>query len=100
LTPIEKLKFILTKQYVSEDGDEYKVEFNEGLNDQQIDELAKGLPTGQVRAEKRELLKFASGFEFFGLDGVTFDRVGQFGLEEFFPNSELIKNFPTKVGRS
>ena len=87
MTPIEKLKSILTEQYVSEDGDEYKVELKEGLTDQQIDDLAKGLPTGQVPNEIRELLKFASGFEFFGLEEVTFDGVGQFGFEEFFPYS-------------
>lgn len=87
MTPTEKLKSILTEKYVSEDGDEYKVELIEGLTDQQIDELEKGLPTGQVSTEIRELLKFASGFEFLGLEEVSFDGVGQFGLEEFFPNS-------------
>jgi hypothetical protein len=87
MTPLEKLKSILTEKYISEDGDEYKVELKEGLTDQQIDELAKGLPTGQVPTEIRELLKFASGFEFFELEEVTFDGVGQFGFEEFFPHS-------------
>lgn len=87
MTPTEILKSILTEQYVSEDGDEYKVELKEGLTDEQIDELAKGLPTGQVPTEIRELLKFASGFEFSGLEEVTFDGVGQFGFEEFLPNS-------------
>lgn len=87
MTPTEKLKSILTEQYVSEDGDEYKVELKEGLTDLQIDELAKNLPTGHVPTEIRELLKFASGFEFYGLEEVTFDGVGQFGFEKFFPNS-------------
>jgi hypothetical protein len=32
-------------------------------------------------------LKFASGFEFFGIDEVTFDGVGQFGFENIFPHS-------------
>jgi len=87
MTATEKLKSILTEQYVSEDGDEYKVELKEGLTDQQINELAKSLPTGQVPTEIRELLKFSSGFEFYGLDEVTFDGVGQFGFEKLFPNS-------------
>ncbi|MBJ7428521.1 MAG: SMI1/KNR4 family protein [Bacteroidia bacterium] len=87
MTPIEKLKSILTEQFVSEDGDEYKVELKEGLTDQQIEELAKGLPLGQVPTEIRDLLKFSCGFEFLGLEEVTFDGVGQFGFEEFFPNS-------------
>jgi hypothetical protein len=77
----------LTERYTSEDGDEYQVELKDGLTNQQIDELAKRMPTRQIPTEIRELLKFASGFEFFGLEEVTFDGVGQFGFEEFFPNS-------------
>ena len=87
MTPTEILKSILTEQYVSEDGDEYKVELKEGLTDERLDELAKRLQTGQVPNEIRELLKFASGIEFSGLEEVTFDGVGQFGFEEFFPHS-------------
>ena len=87
MTPLEKLKSILAEQYISEDGDEYKVELKAGLTEQQIDDLAKRLPTGQVPSDIRALLQFASGFEFGGIDEVTFDGVEQFGLEEFFPNS-------------
>lgn len=87
MTPIEKLKSILTEQYISEDGEEYKVVLKEGLTDLQINKLVNGLPTGQVPIEIRELLKFASGFDFFGLEEITFDGIGQFGFEEFFPNS-------------
>ena len=87
MTAIEKLKTILNEQYVSEDGDEYKVELKSGLTEQQIDELAKRLPTEQIPKEIRELLKFASGFEFDPLEEVTFDSIGLFGFEEFFPNS-------------
>jgi len=87
MTPTEQLKSILNEQYVSEDGDEYKVELKTALTDLQIDDLAKRLPTGQIPIEIKDLLKFASGFEFFGLEEVTFDGVGQFGFEEFFPNS-------------
>ncbi|MPV85119.1 SMI1/KNR4 family protein [Cardiobacteriales bacterium ML27] len=87
MTTTEKLKSILTEKFVSEDGYEYKAELKEGLTDQQINELAKRLPTGQVPTEIRELLTFASGFKFFGLEEVTFDGVRTFGFEEFFPNS-------------
>jgi hypothetical protein len=87
MTPTEQLKAILTEKYTSEDGDEYKVELKPGLTDQQINDLTKELPTGQIPNEIMELLKFASGFEFYGLEEVTFDGVGQFGFEEFFPAS-------------
>jgi len=87
MTPTEQLKSILTEQYVSEDGEAYMVELKPGLTEQQIDDLAKGLPTGQIPVEIRELLKFASGFEFYGLEEVTFDGIGEFGFETFFPFS-------------
>jgi hypothetical protein len=87
MTATDQLKAILTEKYISEDEDEYKVELKPGLTDQQIDDLAKRLPTGQIPSEIRELLKFARGFEFYGLEEVTFDGVGEFGFEEFFPTS-------------
>lgn len=87
MTPTEQLKSILTEKYISEDGDEYNVELKSGLTDLEIDELEKQVPTRQIPNEIRELLKFTNGFEFNGLEEVTFDGIGQFGFEEFFPNS-------------
>lgn len=84
---IDTLKSLYDENYILEDGDEYSIELKEGLTDDQINKLAKTLPTKQVPSEIRELLKFASGFEFLPLDEVTFDRVGQLGMEEFFPYS-------------
>jgi hypothetical protein len=68
-------------------GEDYNIQLKDGLTEQQIDELAKILPTGKIQKEIRELLLFASGFEFNGLEEITFDGVGQFGFEEFFTNS-------------
>ena len=87
MTATEKLKSILTENYLSEDGDEYKVELKKGLTEQEIEVLAKKLPTGKLPNEITELLKFASGFEFYGLEEINFDGAEQFGFEEFFPNS-------------
>ncbi len=87
MTVTEKLKSLLTEQYFSEDGDEYKIELLPGLTDQEIDNLAKGIPSGQIPNDIRELLKFASGFEFSGLEEITFNGIGEFGFEEIFPNS-------------
>lgn len=87
MTALEQLKEILNEKYVTEDGDEYTVELKQGLTDQQIEKLSAQLPTGQVPNDIRELLKFSSGFEFFGIDEVTFDGVGQFGFENIFPHS-------------
>lgn len=87
MTALDRLKSILNEKYISEDDDEFKVELKPGLTDHQIDKLAAQLPSGQIPGDIRELLKFASGFEFFGLDEVTFDGVGHFGFENVFPNS-------------
>jgi hypothetical protein len=87
VTVTEKLKSLLTEQYISEDGDEYKIELLPGLTDQEIDNLAQSVPSGQIPNDIKELLEFASGFEFGGLEEITFNGVGQFGLEEIFPYS-------------
>ena len=87
MTLTEQLKSLLNETYISEDGDEYKIELLPGLTDNEIDNLAKELPTGQIPADIRELLKFSKGFEFYGIDEITFDGVGQFGFENIFPYS-------------
>lgn len=87
MTPLAQLKSILNEEYVSEDGDKYTVELKPGLTDEEINHLAKHLPQGKVPDDVRELLKFASGFKFYMPEEVTFDRIGQFGLEDIFPTS-------------
>jgi hypothetical protein len=87
MTAIEQLKAILNKQYVFEEGDEYKIELRQGLTDQQIDQLSKQLPAEYIPDDIRDLLKFASGFDFPAIDEVTFDGVGRFGFENVFPYS-------------
>lgn len=86
----EQLKSLLNENYESEDGDKYKIELKQGLTDLQIDEFAKKLPNRKIPNDIIELLKFSSGFNFYGLEEITFDGVGQFGFEEFFPNSVLL----------
>lgn len=86
MSPLEQLRSILIEEYISEDGDEYKVDLNPGLSDDAIDALAERLPTGQIPSEIRELLRFSGGFRFHGLEEVTFGGNG-FGFEEVFPNS-------------
>ena len=87
MSPLEQLQLILNEKYVSEDGDEFKVQLRPGLADEKIDQLANDLPTSQIPSDVRDLLRFASGFEFFGLEEVTFDGVGMFGFENIFPYS-------------
>lgn len=85
MTPIQQLKLILNKSYFSEDGDEYEIELNPGLNAIQIQELREHFPNQYIPAEIEELLKLTSGFSFYPLEEIAFDGVDQFGFEEFFP---------------
>jgi hypothetical protein len=87
MTPTEQLKAILNESYISEDGDRYEVELLQGLTEQQIDNLVKRLPSEQIPKEINELLKFSRGFEFYPLEQITFDAVGQLGFEKIFPYS-------------
>jgi cell wall assembly regulator SMI1 len=87
MTATEQLKSLLNENYISEDGDEYQIELLPGLTDNEIDNLSKDLPTGQIPNDVRELLRFTKGFEFYGIDEITFDGVGQFGFENIFPHS-------------
>ncbi len=87
MTPKEQLLQLLKKTYTSEDGDEYQIELKPGLSEQEVEDFEKLLPTKQIPKDHKELLQFTSGFDFYGIDEVSFDAIGQFGFEEFFPNS-------------
>jgi hypothetical protein len=86
MTITQQLKALLNETYITEDGDEYKIEPLPGLTDDEINRLCRLLPTERIPDEYIELLKFTKGFEFYGVD-VTFDCIGQFGFENIFPYS-------------
>ena len=87
MKPIEQLKSILSNEYESEDGDKYKVQLLDGMSDKEIEELKSKLPKNNLPNEIEELLRFARGFEFWGIDEIRFDTFGNFGFEEYFPKS-------------
>jgi hypothetical protein len=87
MNPKQQLESILNNDYESEDGEAYKVELLDGMNDEDIQFYKKQLPNEQLPSEIEELLRFARGFQFFGLEEVRFDSFGHFGFEEMFPYS-------------
>jgi cell wall assembly regulator SMI1 len=88
MAPLERLKSLLAERYVSEDGDEYKIELLPSMTELEIDDLAKSFPSGRIPEDIRELLKFARGFEFNGLEEVRFDAIRYSGFPDFlFPYS-------------
>lgn len=87
MTALEQLKALLNEQYIAEEGDEFKIVLKPGLTEQQIDKLATQLPSGQIPYDVKDLLSFASGFEFYGIEEVTFDDIENFGFENVFPHA-------------
>ncbi|MDR2921108.1 MAG: SMI1/KNR4 family protein [Tannerella sp.] len=87
MTPLEKLKSIVEKEYESEDGDLYEVELLDGMSDEEIADFKQQLPNQYMPSEIEELLKYTRGFEFDGLEEVRFDTFGYFGFEELLPYS-------------
>lgn len=87
MTPLESLKSILAEHYVDDDGDTYQVKLKPALSEQEIEAMRNKIPNQHLPEEIRDLLKFSSGFEFYGLEEITFDGVGVFGFENLFPYS-------------
>ena len=85
MTPLEQLKSILANQYESEDGDSYKVELLAGMSDQELNNYKEQQPSRNIPKNIEELLKYAKGFGFYGLEEIRFDSYGHFGFEEMFP---------------
>ena len=87
MTPKERLKSIVSEQYVSEDGEEYMVELMNGLSEEEMNDFINRLPNRYLPDEIRELLHYARGFKFFGLDDITFDCLESGGFRELLPCS-------------
>jgi len=87
MTALEQLKLIKDERYVTEDGEEFGITLREGLSDHQVDQLAAQLPAAHIPPEIRELLRYAAGFSFAGLDEISFDGINRFGFENIFPAS-------------
>jgi hypothetical protein len=87
MTALEQLKRIKDEQYVTADGETFRITLKEGLTDDQIDQLAARLPAAQIPQGIRELLRFTSGFSFVGLDEVCFDGACSSEYEKLFPAS-------------
>ena len=87
MTPTQQLQSLLHQTYTTPSGDEYKIELLPGLTNEEINTLAQRLPTKQIPDDIRDLLLFTRGFEFYGIEEIRFDGIGQFGFENIFPYS-------------
>jgi len=81
---IEKIK---ESTYTDEDGEDYTLEFQDGLTDSEIDELSQSFPNNTIDSDIKEILKETRGWEGYGVEQVDFSSIGQFGFLELSPNS-------------
>jgi hypothetical protein len=85
MSPKEQLQAMLNHRYTDEDGRPFRVTLKRGLNEEALERFTAQLPTNTLPADIAELLSYAGGFYFSGIDEISFDRPGEFGLENLFP---------------
>jgi hypothetical protein len=85
MSPKEQLQIMLNQRYFDEDNKPYRVELKRGLNEEALDRFTAQFPSHKLPADIKELLQYASGFYFSGIDEITFDRSSEFGLDNLFP---------------
>lgn len=84
---IEIIKALKESTFTDEDGEDYSLEFQEGLTDSEIKSLEQHFPNETIDDELKEILKETRGWDGYGLEGVDFSSIGQFGFTELSPNS-------------
>ncbi len=84
---IEIIRKLRASTFTDEDEEEYGLDFQDGLTDTEIDDLAKSFPNDKIDKELIEILKETRGWEGYGLEQVDFSAIGQFGFLELSPNS-------------
>ena len=81
---IEKLK---QSTFTDEDGEQYNLDFQEGLTNEQIEKLRDEFPSKTISPELEEILRMTKGWDGYGPEMVYFDSIGVFGFTELSPNS-------------
>ncbi len=84
---IEIIKTLKESTFTDEDGEDYSLEFQDGLTDSEINELEQHFPNRTLDNELKEILKVTCGWEGYGLERVDFSSIGQFGFTELSPYS-------------
>lgn len=84
---IEIIRKLKESIFTDEDGENYSLEFEEGLSDNEIEDLAKLFPNNKIDEELVEILRITRGWEGYGLEQVDFSSIRQFGFVELSPNS-------------
>ncbi len=87
---IEIIKKLKTSTFKDEDGENYQLDFQEGLTESEIEELSKSFPNETINPELIEILKETKGWDGYGIGQIDFSSIGHFGFYELSPNSVTI----------
>lgn len=87
MTNIEIIKRLKKSTFKDEDGEEYQLEFQDGLTDSEIEDLKEQFPNRKIDEELIEILKETKGWDGYGPEMIYFDSIGEFGFSELSPNS-------------
>jgi hypothetical protein len=91
-TNLEVIDILKSSKFIDEDGEEYTIEFQDALSDDEINKLADNFPSQTMDLQIKEILKITRGWDGFGMDIVYFDSLDQFGLIDLTPHSLTLGN--------
>lgn len=87
MTNLEIIEELKQSTFIDEEGEEYKLEFQDGLTEEQIEGLKHQFPNKKVPKEIVQILKVTKGWDGYGPEMVYFDSIGVFGFTELSQNS-------------
>lgn len=87
MTNLEIIKELKQSTFTDEDGEDYKLEFQAGLTDEEINVLSESYPSKNIPDELVQILSLTKGWDGYGPEMVYFDSIGVFGFTELSPNS-------------
>ncbi len=87
MTTIEIIKKLRASTFTDEDGEKYKLDFQPGLTEDELESLRTRFPSNKIPTEIAEILRETKGWEGFGLETAYFDSIDEFGFTELIPHS-------------
>ena len=87
MTNLEIIEELKHSTFIDEDGEQYNLEFQDGLSDGQIEQLSKSFPNSTISDEITQILRVTRGWDGYGPERVYFDSIGKFGFTELSPLS-------------
>lgn len=83
MTNLDIIKTLKESTFKTEDGEDFRLNFDDALTQNQIEELKYRFPNNYIAAELIEILKETRGWDSYFPESIFFDTIGEFGFEEF-----------------